>query len=240
MAVTTTQDRVVYQGDNVSVTFVIPFEFFLNSDLLFLLTVVATGVTNQTVPSVIAGAGAPGGGSCTLAAALPVGTDLTIILAPPLLQSSNYPSNSPFNTVSVQNDLDRHIQIDQRLQDQINRSIRAPDGDVAPQMLLPPSITRAGTVLGFDANGNLAAASMTVAGIAGGAVTAGSLAALRAVAPSVGGITVAIVLGTNTPGDGGGGVYSFNSADVASADNGGTIIVSGNGGRWYLVGRFAP
>jgi hypothetical protein len=46
--------------------------------------------------------------------------------------------------------------------------------------------------------------------------------------------TFAIVNGYTTVGDGGGGVYAFNAADVTSADNGGTIIVGNDGGRWYL------
>ena len=35
-------------------------------------------------------------------------------------------------------------------------------------------------------------------------------------------------------GDGGGGNYFLNLADTTSADNGGTIIVANDGGRWYL------
>lgn len=42
------------------------------------------------------------------------------------------------------------------------------------------------------------------------------------------------VEGYYTPNDGGGGVYFLNSSDVTSPDNGGTIIVASDGGRWYL------
>lgn len=42
------------------------------------------------------------------------------------------------------------------------------------------------------------------------------------------------VLGYYTAGDGGGGEYRYDSADITSADNGGTVIVAADGGRWKL------
>lgn len=45
----------------------------------------------------------------------------------------------------------------------------------------------------------------------------------------------AIATGYYAAGDGGGGVYYLDSADVTSADNGGTIIVAVDGGRWKLA-----
>jgi len=40
--------------------------------------------------------------------------------------------------------------------------------------------------------------------------------------------------GYYAPGDGGGGNYAFDGADTASPDNGGTVIVAADGGRWKL------
>lgn len=45
----------------------------------------------------------------------------------------------------------------------------------------------------------------------------------------------AFVSGYYAEGDGGGGPYYLDSADTTSADNGGTIIVAADGGRWKLV-----
>lgn len=42
------------------------------------------------------------------------------------------------------------------------------------------------------------------------------------------------VLGYYAQGDGGGGQYWYDSTDVTSADNGGTVIVAADGGRWKL------
>lgn len=42
------------------------------------------------------------------------------------------------------------------------------------------------------------------------------------------------VAGYYNPGDGGGGNYAYDAADTTSSDNGGTIIVASDGGRWKL------
>lgn len=42
-------------------------------------------------------------------------------------------------------------------------------------------------------------------------------------------------LGYYTPGDDGDGVYYYDAADVSTADNGGTVIVATDGGRWKLM-----
>lgn len=42
-------------------------------------------------------------------------------------------------------------------------------------------------------------------------------------------------LGYYTPGDGGGAEYWLDTSDTTSADNGGTIIVDNNGGRWKII-----
>lgn len=41
--------------------------------------------------------------------------------------------------------------------------------------------------------------------------------------------------GYYTAGDGGGGFYRYDSTDTTTADNGGTVIVSTDGGRWKLI-----
>lgn len=45
----------------------------------------------------------------------------------------------------------------------------------------------------------------------------------------------AFVMGYYAAGDGGGGQYRYDSSDAISTDNGGTIIVAADGGRWKLV-----
>lgn len=50
--------------------------------------------------------------------------------------------------------------------------------------------------------------------------------------------TRAFVTGYYSAGDGGGGNYWYDPTDVTSADNGGTIIVATDGGRWKLEPQF--
>lgn len=45
----------------------------------------------------------------------------------------------------------------------------------------------------------------------------------------------AFVLGYHAKGDGGGGAYWLDTTDSASVDNGGTVIVAADGGRWKLA-----
>lgn len=70
--------------------------------------------------------------------------------------------------------------------------------------------------------------------IGGGIQTVSNYAALRLLlktSPS----KFAYVLGANAAGDSGGGAYYYDASDVTSADNGGTIIVAADGGRWKMA-----
>lgn len=60
-----------------------------------------------------------------------------------------------------------------------------------------------------------------------------SIAALRALPKTS--IPRAVVLGYYAPRDGGGGTYVYDSTDTTTADNGGTVIVATDGGRWKLA-----
>lgn len=64
-------------------------------------------------------------------------------------------------------------------------------------------------------------------------VVVSSIAALRAVSSAS--AQSAMVTGYYAAHDGGGDFFQFNPADTTSADNGVTIIVASDGGRWYRV-----
>jgi hypothetical protein len=82
---------------------------------------------------------------------------LQIILNPPQVQQTGYPPSQAFSSAAVQQSFDRGAQLSIRLQDQTNRTMRAPDSDFGPGMLLPPAQQRAMTYPAFDINGNLIA-----------------------------------------------------------------------------------
>lgn len=62
-----------------------------------------------------------------------------------------------------------------------------------------------------------------------------TIAALKALSKT--GVGRAFVLGYYAAGDGGGGQYYYDAADTVSTDNGGTIIVASDAGRWKLSGQ---
>jgi len=62
--------------------------------------------------------------------------------------------------------------------------------------------------------------------------TVDSIASLRALTSAI--YTRAFVTGYYAAHDGGGGAYQLDPSDTTSADNGGTIIVAADGGRWKL------
>lgn len=157
MTIITTQSRVSYAGDNVSTSFPVPFEFFLTSDLTAIKTE-PTGIAATLTLGIdytLANADVPGGGTLSTTLALMGGETLAIFLNPPIAQESHYISNSPFPSETLENDIDRQTQISQRLQDQISRSVRQPDGDIVPLSTLPSAALRAGMGLAFNSTGQL-------------------------------------------------------------------------------------
>jgi hypothetical protein len=67
-----------------------------------------------------------------------------------------------------------------------------------------------------------------------------SIAALRATNHTF--FSRAFVTGYYAPHDGGGGAYQYDPSDTTSADNGGTIIIAADGGRWKWqpIGPLTP
>lgn len=150
MTVSTTQVRVAYTGDGTSVNFPIPFPFYLATDLLVLLA----GVSISTGYSISGGGGTLG--TLTMASAPSPGVNLQVVLNAPLTQIVNLVDGTAFPSVTLDQINDRAVQISQRLQDQVNRCIRAPDGDGSPLMLLPSAALRVSSALMLDKNGNIA------------------------------------------------------------------------------------
>lgn len=135
----------------------------------------------------------------------------------------------------------------------IGRTLRVPSSEGSiPE--LPPAIIRANKLLAFDANGDPygqlpAAGSATqlqldladeldrskgIAMIGRGGQVCSSIADLRTLL-KISPAKNAFVLGYHTRGDGGGGFYWLDITDITSVDNGVTVIVAADGGRWKLA-----
>lgn len=143
------------------------------------------------------------------------------------------------------------IQI-QQLAEALGRALTFPATDDVSTLTTstPSASARSNMVLGFDGNGNptlftpgaastLPSTNVTTPDLTLAALLLGglnrvvdSIASLRALKRAV--YTRAFATGYYTPHDGGGGAYQYDPADTSSADNGGTIIVAADGGRWKL------
>lgn len=212
MTVSTSQIRVNYTGDGVTQNFPIPFPFYLATDLLVILA----GTSITVGYSVSGGNGTTG----TLMMATPpmAAQILQIILNVPLTQLTNLVDGTAFPSATINQVNDRAIQASLRLQDQVSRSVRAPDGDTSPGLLLPSASARASMYLAFDANGNI----LPTAALPGTANTQASLGPIlnpQTVAEGYAGVTPSSYL---YPAGGVGGVTLdvrrfMNSAQISSA-----------------------
>lgn len=99
--------------------------------------------------------------------------------------------------------------------------------DFANEAANPTIYTQGAARIGFD----------------GGSVTSQFLSKVNRVVDSIAALrlvdktkyTRAFSTGYYTMGDGGGGPYWYDSSDTTSVDNGGTVIVGADGGRWKLI-----
>lgn len=160
MTIQSSTSRVTYSGDNVSTVFPVPFLFFANVDITAVKTAVGGGVTTLTlnVDYTLTGATLPAGGTLTKTTALLTGETLGVFLDPPRTQLAHYLTNDIFPAATLETNLDREVQISQRLYDLITRAIRAPDSDNNPQLTLPSAVSRALKYPTFDGSGNLSMA----------------------------------------------------------------------------------
>lgn len=176
----TTPARVTFNCDGVSKVFPIPIQAYQALDITVVLTApVSAGgselvlTLNSDYSMVTAGTLAPPQWTLTTlaAAAYATGYTLQAFINPVQAQQTSYVQGQAFPSLAVQTNFDRLTQMVQRLQDQVSRTILAPDGDVSPGMQLPAASVRALMYLAFDANGNV----LPITALPGTANTAASL-----------------------------------------------------------------
>lgn len=157
MTVSNQQVRVSYLGDGTSKTFPVPFPFYLDTDI----TVLLGNLLQSSGYSITGGEDANGNpqtGNVIFAAAPATGVAVQFILDVPLTQLVQLVDGTGFPSSTLNQVNDRAVQALLRLADKMGRSIVAPDGDVSPQLTLPPASTRANTIAIFDSNGNFSTA----------------------------------------------------------------------------------
>lgn len=124
MTVSTTATRVIYTGDNTTVTFAAPFKFLADSDLAVTLRATATSldtVMTLTTHYTVSGAGSISGGSVTFGTP-PTSTQTVIIHNnTPLTQAVDYVSGDAFPAETHELALDKLT-----LQQQRTRALAEP------------------------------------------------------------------------------------------------------------------
>lgn len=244
MTISTTTRSVVAQGNGLTTAFNFAFAVRSAADLSAIYTdangnqtALASSQYSVALNAVPAGQLWAQGGSVTyplIGSPIASGTSLTIVRTLPYNQNSSLINQGGFYPDVVETALDVTEMQVQQLAQQLANCIQAPTVDSNPQMTLPAVAVRANGLLGFDASGNVAIVNKNsnAAVFSPSVQVVDSIAALKALAGPSGAITV-MVRGYAAIGDGGGGFYWWNSADM-TADNGGTVIQLNAGG----TGRF--
>jgi hypothetical protein len=149
MSVTTTSNRISYDGDAVSTVFSFPYKFLATSDLkVYVDDVLQVITTDYTV-------GTPGdsGANVTFLSPPAVGDGNVVILRDvDLLQSTDLPSNGPFPSVSVETMVDKVTLQVQRIRELLSRAFTLPDSDTSGASTTLPTPT-ASNVIGWSSDG---------------------------------------------------------------------------------------
>jgi len=201
MTVSTTDSRIVYNGNDVTTVFSFPYPF-LNQGYLVVVSVDADGVeTVKTITThyTVSGAGDPAGGSVTMLTAPATGTRLVIYRDTDVTQETDYVSGDPFPAETHETALDKLTMIMQEKTPGAGgatRAVQIPIGDPTSVITtLPPSVARLDKVLTFDATtGSVEVSSFTVTQILALIENAG-IAAVLALTP---GATVDVDAGAAT------------------------------------------
>ena len=181
MTISDTTPRVQYTvGSGGQTAFTVSFQFFAVTDLAVYngttkLTYAASpsGATQYSV----AGAGASSGGTVTLGAAV-ASTTVTIVRDVPVARSTDFPPSGPFQIGSLNDELDKFTAMIKEREDDIGRSVAAPDPDpTSIDMTLPVKADRLGKLLGFDSStGNPEATTGRILSVSASDVAAGGSA----------------------------------------------------------------
>lgn len=238
MTIANTSNKVIGQGNGATTNW--PFSFIIpDAASLVVLYTDANGLIS-TIPAgnySVAGLNDPNGGSVTyplVGVPIAVGTSLTVLRTVAYNQQRSIRNQSGFFPDVYEAALDYLTMEVQQIAELIGRAIVAASTDVSPVMQLPAAAQRANSALGFDANGNVALLNRNtnVPVFSPSVWVIDSVAALKGLAAPAGAITC-LVRGYAAVGDGGGGFYWWNAADV-TPDNAGTVIQLNAGGN----GRF--
>lgn len=153
MTISTTENRISYNGNGVTVAFAFPYLFLANDDLdVYLVAADGTSTLLTIVTDYnVTGAGVGSGGTVTMVVAPATGERLVIARVVSMVQETDYISGEAFPAESHERALDRLTMIAQQNADSLGRTLSAPITDpTGGDMTLPGKALRLGKLLGFD------------------------------------------------------------------------------------------
>ena len=156
MTISTVYEPISYDGNGVTVSFPVPFQFWDDSDLIVKSTVISTGVSTEltltTHYDVFGGDGETG--SVTMVTAPSALVRLTIELNLPFTQGQDYEEDAAFPAEVIEEGFDRLTVMAQQANSAASRALVIPATDTGVTTTLPDKSVRAGKALYFDASGN--------------------------------------------------------------------------------------
>lgn len=177
MTIESAVNRINYTGNGAVDTYAYPFRIVAQSDLLVTVRNLSNVETTLTLTTdyTVTGVGNEGGGNVVLVDSdqawldadgdLLTGFVLTIRRRVDLFQETDIRNQGPYLPELHEDAFDYLTMIDQQQQDELDRSLKAPETDSGGTMILPAAAARASNFLAFDASGNPIASSGSVVSV---------------------------------------------------------------------------
>jgi hypothetical protein len=157
MSLESTDIRVSFAGNGVTLGFTFNKYFLLNADLVVLLVDSTTKVeTLQVITTnyTVSGAGESGGGTVTFLVAPPTGTTVVIYRDPAVTQTWDPEVTGPVPPDTIEQEFDKRTMVEQRLKYLAGRSVRLPEGHTGTFDTKLPADFEAGDVLTINEAGD--------------------------------------------------------------------------------------
>jgi len=158
MTVSSSINKVSYNGDGSTTVFAYTFKTFDEDDLTVILRSSDGVETTQTISTnySVSGVGNAGGGNVTMVTAPALGETITILREQPLTQGLDLVPNDPFPANIIEDTLDKLTFMVQQHQEALDRSIKgSKTTTIANPTFTEDAAQRANKVFAFDASGNI-------------------------------------------------------------------------------------
>ena len=158
MTVSSSTNKVSFNGDDSTTVFAYSFKIFDEDDLTVILRASDGGETVQTLTTnyTVSGVGNANGGNVTMVTAPATGQSLFLLREQPLTQGLDLVPNDPFPANSIEDTLDKLTFMVQQHQEELDRSIKgSKTTTIADPSFTEDATARANKVFAFDASGDI-------------------------------------------------------------------------------------